>query len=188
MAKEENHTNPEDKRTEQKFFRVHTSVVFQLGESLISDVVQALVELVKNAYDADATFARVLVDTKEPPPAQSQYPNASGYILIEDDGSGMDYQTIEDGWLTISDSKKRQQKKEKRLTVLGRTPLGDKGLGRLARNALGTIWRFLLDQKKATSSITLPFHGAIFKRQDNFLKSPFLSGRRPLRVALARPY
>ena len=58
VGKEENHNNPEDKGTEQKFFHVHTSVVFQLGESLISDVVQALVELVKNAYDADATFAR----------------------------------------------------------------------------------------------------------------------------------
>ena len=97
-------------KTEDKFFHVHTSVVFQLGESLISDVVQALVELVKNAYDADATYTNVVVDTQEKPPKESRYPNARGYILIEDDGSGMDYQTIERGWLTISDSRKRQFK------------------------------------------------------------------------------
>lgn len=44
-------------------FNIHASVVFQLGESLITDVVQALVELVKNAYDADANSATVIVDT-----------------------------------------------------------------------------------------------------------------------------
>ena len=42
---------------------IHPSVVFQLGESLISDEVTAIVELVKNAYDADATWARVRVET-----------------------------------------------------------------------------------------------------------------------------
>ena len=123
--------------TEEKFFRVHTSVVFQLGESLISDVVQAIVELVKNAYDADATFTRLLVDTKQAPPPESRYSEAVGYILIEDDGTGMDYESIEGGWLTISDSKKRQFKREKKRTVLGRTPLGDKGLGRLGTQRLG---------------------------------------------------
>src|SRR5436853_7787374 len=84
-------------KTEEKFFHVHTSVVFQLGESLISDVVQAIVELVKNAYDADATFTNVIVDTDQGPPEESNYPDARGYILIEDDGSGMDYETMERG-------------------------------------------------------------------------------------------
>lgn len=137
VAENEEPINDDSASTEAKFFRVHTSVVFQLGESLISDVVQAIVELVKNSYDADATFARVLVDTKEPPPLESHYPKATGYILIEDDGSGMSHQTIEEGWLTISDSKKRRFKKEQKLTVLGRTPLGDKGLGRLGTQRLG---------------------------------------------------
>jgi len=38
----------------REHFDIHASVVFQLGESLITDSVQALVELVKNCYDADA--------------------------------------------------------------------------------------------------------------------------------------
>lgn len=172
MAKEENHTNPEDGGTEQKFFRVHTSVVFQLGESLISDVVQALVELVKNAYDADATFARVIVDTKEPPPAQSRYPNASGYILIEDDGSGMDSQTIENGWLTISDSKKRQQKKEKKLTVLGRTPLGDKGLGRLGTQRLGHNLEIFTRPEKSDVEYHVAFSWRDFQTATQFSEVP----------------
>ena len=40
-------------------FEIHASVVFQLGESLITDSVQALTELVKNSYDADASYCKV---------------------------------------------------------------------------------------------------------------------------------
>ena len=45
-------------------FEIHASVVFQLGESLITDSVQALVELVKNCYDADATFCKLNISTE----------------------------------------------------------------------------------------------------------------------------
>src|SRR5438445_10675132 len=85
--------------TDSARFDVHPSVVFQLGEHLISDVVQALVELVKNAYDADATYAKITVQTDEAPPLGSRYPSASGYILIEDDGHGMNRDSIIEGWL-----------------------------------------------------------------------------------------
>ena len=118
-------------------FDIHASVVFQLGERLISDVVQALVELVKNSYDADATFARVVVNTKSTQAQDSAYENVNGYIIIEDNGNGMDLQTIERGWLTISNSMKRQMKEQEKTTLRGRTPLGDKGLGRLGVQRLG---------------------------------------------------
>ncbi|MDQ1591089.1 MAG: hypothetical protein QOG71_1716 [Pyrinomonadaceae bacterium] len=129
---------PNDQNTDDLHFDVHASVVFQLGESLISDVVQALVELVKNAYDADAKSVRVIVDTKATPGKDSAYPNAKGYIAIDDTGVGMDYNTIKRGWLTISNSPKREMKREHKVTVLKRTPLGDKGLGRLGTQRLGS--------------------------------------------------
>jgi len=125
-------------------FHVDASVVFQLGESLVSDVVQALVELVKNAYDADASFVRIVVDTENFPPADLEIDAGShshapspGYILIEDDGTGMTRSVIRQGWLTISRSPKRTFKRELRVTPKGRTPLGDKGLGRLGVQRLG---------------------------------------------------
>ena len=43
------------RRKQQPRFEIAAAVVFRLGEELITDVVQALVELVKNSYDADAT-------------------------------------------------------------------------------------------------------------------------------------
>lgn len=119
-------------------FEVHPSVVYQLGESLISDAVQALIELVKNCYDADATYAKVVIDTKGIVDVDgSTYSSEGGRIIVEDDGHGMNLLDIETGWLTISNRKKRELKLAKKTTDGGRTPLGDKGLGRLGVQRLG---------------------------------------------------
>lgn len=119
-------------------FEVHPSVVYQLGESLISDAVQALIELVKNCYDADATYAKVVIDTQGSIEVDgAKYPPAGGRIIVEDDGHGMGLGDIEAGWLTISNRKKRELKQAKKTTPGGRTPLGDKGLGRLGVQRLG---------------------------------------------------
>lgn len=119
-------------------FDIHASIVFQLGESLISDSVQALVELIKNAYDADAEYANVSIETsKKNDIENSRYPNAPGYICIKDNGTGMNVKVIERGWLTISNSLKREMKQEDKKTKKGRTPLGDKGLGRFGAQRLG---------------------------------------------------
>jgi len=125
-------------RDQKPHFEVHPSVVYQLGESLITDAVQALIELVKNCYDADATYAKVTIDTEgvsEVPNAI--YPPSGGRIIVEDDGVGMDLDVLDTGWLTISNRKKRELKEAKQTTPGGRTPLGDKGLGRLGVQRLG---------------------------------------------------
>jgi signal transduction histidine kinase len=119
-------------------FDISAAVVRQLGDELVSDEVTAIVELVKNAYDADADYAHVVVNTTDPPPnADSKFPKAVGYITIDDDGLGMDRTDIEHGWLMISLSGKRVMKASGGMTPKGRTPLGDKGLGRLSTQKLG---------------------------------------------------
>ncbi|MFG8336130.1 ATP-binding protein [Pseudomonas aeruginosa] len=119
-------------------FDISAAVVRQLGEELVSDEVTAIVELVKNAYDADATYAHVVVNTTDVPQgAESKFPKASGYVTIDDDGMGMDRSDIERGWLMISLSGKRVMKAAGHTTPKGRTPLGDKGLGRLSTQKLG---------------------------------------------------
>jgi signal transduction histidine kinase len=106
--------------------------VFQLGENLVTDATQALLELIKNCYDADASYCKVVIDTNY------SGPHGQGQIIVEDDGTGMDDGAITRGWLTISDSPKRAFKRERRKTEKGRTPLGDKGLGRLGTQRLGS--------------------------------------------------
>lgn len=119
-------------------FDVHPSVVYQLGESLITDAVQALIELVKNCYDADARYAKVTIDTEGMTEVDGAlYRTSGGRIVVEDDGFGMGLEDIESGWLMISNRKKRDLKQAKKTTPGGRTPLGDKGLGRLGIQRLG---------------------------------------------------
>jgi signal transduction histidine kinase len=123
----------------KKKFDIHPSIVFKLGEDLISDEVQALVELIKNAFDADADYAKITIETwkKNNIKETTRYPKANGFILIEDNGCGMDTKAIDQGWLTISNLLKREMKSKKKITNKGRTPLGDKGLGRLGAQRLG---------------------------------------------------
>ena len=65
-------------------------------------------ELIKNSYDADADYVKVTINTDEILNDQTLfYPGQSGFIIIEDNGVGMNEKTILDSWLVISFSKKR---------------------------------------------------------------------------------
>jgi signal transduction histidine kinase len=143
-------------------FEVHPSVVYQLGESLISDAVQALIELVKNCYDADATYAKVVIDTTGTTDLTGTfYQPLGGRIIVEDDGHGMSLEDIDDGWLTISNRKKRDFKLARKLTGRGRTPLGDKGLGRLGVQRLGEKLE-IFTKTKADGGVHLGFSWSDF--------------------------
>ena len=130
-------------------FEVHPSVLFKLGEDLITDDAQALVELIKNSYDADAKVVRVEIDTEgwysrtsgEPAdePAGPSPELVKGRLSVTDDGTGMSLEAIRSGWLTVSYSKKREMKASGQQTPGKRTPLGDKGLGRLGVQRLGEL-------------------------------------------------
>ena len=92
----------------EKRFDINPHVIRQLGEELVPDEMTALVELVKNAYDADADYVKIDINTKgkysdEP----LSYPDHKGYIVVEDSGIGMNEDTIIKSWLTISYSSKR---------------------------------------------------------------------------------
>ena len=69
-------------------FDVHPLVVFQLGDELITDEVQALIEFVKNCYDAGASYAKVEINTRgrcgDVHP-DSLFPDGQGYVAITDD-------------------------------------------------------------------------------------------------------
>src|SRR3954464_10827180 len=93
-------------------FDVHPSVVFKLGEELITDEIQAIVELVKNAYDADASYATVTIRTSDVDAGDH------GLVEIEDDGTGMSLREIREGWLTISYSSKLQMKERGETTPI----------------------------------------------------------------------
>ncbi len=130
-------------------FRVHASLIYKLGESLITDEITALSELIKNAYDADATMCFLSIDSKYSEMVEGM--EWKGKIELYDNGCGMDLNTIINGWLTLSNSPKKKMKKEQRTTPkYHRYPLGDKGLGRLSVQKLG---RNMMMITKAENSI-----------------------------------
>jgi signal transduction histidine kinase len=104
--------------------RFSPEILRRLGEELNPSPDKGILELVKNAYDANAKECTVtLVNTERP----------GGSIMIKDDGDGMGEEEIRNGWLVLG----RSGKSLKAQTRLGRTPAGSKGLGRLAALRLG---------------------------------------------------
>ena len=154
---------------ETEHFEIDASVVFQLGESLITDVTQALIELVKNAYDADASYCKVTISTNPIEGTNSPFSGSTGSVTVEDDGTGMDLEAIRSGWLTISNSGKRQLKRRSGTTPRGRTPLGDKGLGRLGTQRLGK------NLEMTTRTIGSPTQHHVWFSWDDFLEKRVLS-------------
>jgi len=107
--------------------RFSPKILQRLGEELNPSVDQGIIELVKNSYDANARVCDVWLDIE----------TDNRKIVIEDDGDGMDGDSIVDGWLVLGGSSKSTDE----LTRLGRRPAGNKGLGRLAALRLGQIAR-----------------------------------------------
>jgi signal transduction histidine kinase len=110
--------------TEKANFRFSTDILRRLGEELNPTFEHGIVELAKNAYDADATEFKVELNSAE---------GTRGSVVVKDNGAGMTPKDIRDGWLVIGQSGKSGTKR----TPGGRIPAGYKGLGRLAALRLG---------------------------------------------------
>lgn len=103
-------------------------ILTRLGEELIPNPDQGIIELVRNAYDADAS--KCTVDF-------SKFEDGGLTILIQDNGVGMSLDGIRKGWLVLGHSAKATRSDKR--TTKGRLPVGDKGLGRLAALRMGQI-------------------------------------------------
>lgn len=109
-------------------FTASPRILAHLGEELIKSENIALIELVKNSYDADATECSVLFNISEKNLDQNN-------IVILDNGIGMTYEDIKNKWAVIGTDSKKDVKPSK----LGRYPLGEKGIGRLGVHKLGNV-------------------------------------------------
>ena len=111
--------------------------ILTIGRDLIQDPYAAVVELVKNAYDADANKVTIsfikYVTSKEALPDGSEKENYGIKISIEDDGHGMTRSVVTDKWMVPSTDDKQIRK----LSPNGRIMQGRKGIGRYASAILG---------------------------------------------------
>lgn len=105
--------------------RFAPEILARLGEELVPHADLGVMELVRNAYDADATTCRIELSSAAKP---------GGTLIVTDNGDGMTADQLATGFLLIGKSAKPLATH----TGSGRRKVGEKGLGRLAALRLGT--------------------------------------------------
>lgn len=102
-------------------------LISTIGEDLIGDAYAAMVELVKNSYDADATKVDITFNYTKIGDEDVLK------IEIDDDGHGMSKQVVTNAWLVPATKDKLTRTKSPK----GRLFQGKKGIGRYATAILG---------------------------------------------------
>ena len=107
-------------------FKADSALLRELGERLVGKPYIALAELIKNAYDADAT--RCIINL------------TSNRIEVSDNGHGMTEKEFLNYWMTVGT---RHKQHSERSRTLGRRVTGSKGVGRLSAQFLAQRMQLL---------------------------------------------
>lgn len=125
-------------------FSAEARLLQELGERLVAVPEVALVELIKNAYDADAKECTVSVENNK--------------MIIEDDGHGMTFNQFQRYWMTIGTSHKAREEVSPQYS---RDLTGQKGIGRFAVRFLATKLTVITTafdaKKKVTTQLVADF-------------------------------
>ena len=82
----------------KSYFEPTGRLIMSIGKDLIKDLPAAIVELVKNSYDADASYVKITYLKNE----------NELKIVVEDDGHGMSQDTVLNAWMVPSTDYKRK--------------------------------------------------------------------------------
>lgn len=125
-------------------FKVSARTAKLIGLENFSNEEGAIIELVKNTYDADSTNCLIIFDLKydevenkndDEDEIIKSFNKSSSNIYILDNGHGMLDDIIQNQWMTIGTDDKLYD----HLSVEGRVKTGAKGIGRFALNRLGLL-------------------------------------------------
>lgn len=129
-----------DDGDEAKHFTVDARAMLTWGRDSIKDHTTAVLELVKNGYDAGATVVEITVQVNN---------LFDQFVRVADDGVGMSNTDVTTKWLRIGYSEKRVEK-----AVRGRRKTGEKGIGRISADRLGSMLE-LRTQSKSDDAVGL---------------------------------
>lgn len=119
-------------------FRPYARLMNVIGDQLITSKIVAVIEIIKNSYDADASSVKVKFCNMSNVGFNSLPVEEQAYIEIEDDGCGMSLDIIKNVWLRPATPNKFDKKKRQNIrTTKGRVIQGEKGIGRFAIHKLG---------------------------------------------------
>lgn len=122
-------------------FSVDAGLINRLGKELVGKGETAISELIKNAYDADATKVDLVFKNALKP---------GGTLIIEDDGVGMSYEELINGFMRISSSDKIHNPISQKYK---RHKAGRKGIGRFSTQRLGRELTIITQTEKADLAI-----------------------------------
>ncbi|MBP6023714.1 ATP-binding protein [Ferruginibacter sp.] len=153
-------------------FKPRARLLLQLGDQLIKNENVAVLELVKNSYDADARNVIIRMT--------NVHDKKFGRIEILDDGSGMNDDIIQNAWLEPGSDFKENQYKNKELSKLyNRLPIGEKGIGRFGVHKLGEKIE-LITRQKDKDEFTVDIDWREFAKHKYLEKAEFdVTGRSP---------
>jgi hypothetical protein len=141
-----------------QILRPRARILRTFGDALTSSETVAVIELVKNAYDADAT--RVLVRFQGP------LEIGQGRIEVMDNGHGMSLETIQTTWMEPATLfRKRQQRSEQ----YGRRVLREKGIGRFAASRLANHLEVVTRRAGEDREIRALFDWSQFDNEHKYL-------------------
>lgn len=103
-------------------YKISARATILLGREGVSKADGAIVELIKNTYDADADLCLLCIDKR----------NDSIYLF--DNGTGMSSEIIENCWMVIGTANKQENYRSSRKRIKS----GEKGIGRFALDRLGS--------------------------------------------------
>lgn len=106
-------------------FSVDAGIINRLGIELVGRSETAVSELIKNSYDADSNIVDVLF--------KNTY-NINGTLIIDDDGEGMSFESLKNGFMRLSSTDKIHNPISKKYK---RRKSGKKGIGRFSTQRLG---------------------------------------------------
>ncbi|MCY3725306.1 MAG: ATP-binding protein [Rhodobacteraceae bacterium] len=137
-----------------------------LGEQLLKNDCVALVELIKNSYDADASRVEVLF--KNFTNDKTNMDDSS--IIIMDDGSGMSLETVQKSWMNPATPTKYLSKQKGNLLspVKKRVIQGEKGIGRFALLKLANKITVTTRTPDSNNELVIRFDFTLF--DNDFLK------------------
>lgn len=150
---------------EKLSFRPHARLLTMLGDQLIKNERIALVELIKNAYDADASQVEVRFEEF----GEDMTHDERSRIVVQDDGVGMTPETVRARWMNPAAPGKYLDKRQGREKTpgKGRVLQGEKGIGRFAVLKLGRKITITTRPRKANTETVLTWNFLRF--DDDFL-------------------
>lgn len=138
-------------------FSVDAGIINRLGKELVGRHETAVSELVKNAYDADATEVKLVFENAWQP---------NGKLLIEDNGVGMTRAQLINGFMRLSSSEKIHNPISEKYN---RTRAGKKGIGRFATQRLGNKLTIITQTYEAVNAIKITINWDEFATDKDLL-------------------